>query len=102
MANDYIKKEPTKAEKMIYELYVQMQDMQRSMWSTSSVVMASAILNKVDPKALAELLANGDEKLKAYSKQVNDHIQELEKAKHKDHDHAEGEQVNSKSSEPAV
>jgi len=85
MPNDYVKKEPTKTEKMVYELFLQHQETQRSLWSTSSVVMALAVLAKVDPKQLAETIMD-DNRLKEFSKQVNDHIKALEEAKHKNSD----------------
>jgi hypothetical protein len=82
MPNDYVKKEPTKAEKMIYELYVQQQQMEKAMWSTSTLVITLAVLTKQDPKAIAELMVNGDEKLREFSKQVNEAVSALEKEKH--------------------
>ena len=81
MANDYIKKEPSKTEKMIYELFMQQQQMEKGLWSTSTLVITLAMLTKQDPKAIAELMVNGDEKLKEFSKKVNEAISELEKAK---------------------
>jgi hypothetical protein len=93
MGNDYLKKEPSKTEKMMYELYMQMQNMERGLWSTSTLVMVSAMLNKLEPKDVAELMVNGGDKIKEFSKLVNEEIDKLEKAKnpghtHEGHDHA--------------
>ncbi len=88
MTTDFQKREPTKNEKMLYELFLQQQQMEKGLWSTSTLVIASAILNKVEPEKLAELMVKGDEKLKEYSKKVNDEIKKLEGDKHKDHDHS--------------
>jgi hypothetical protein len=81
MGNDFQKKEPTKNERMIYELAMNQQHMERSLWSTSAHVVALGLALGADPAKVAELLVNGDDKIKEYSKVVNDKIQELEKAK---------------------
>ena len=102
MANDFKRKEPSKTEKVLYELMMAQQSMERGLWSNSSVVMAIAVLTNIDPAKVAELLVN-DEKIKEYSKQVNEEIKKLEDAKrgtsepseiaesHEGHNHAEGE-----------
>ena len=87
MSNDFKQKEPTKAERMIFELAMNQQQMEKAMWSTSTLVITLAMLTNQDPKAVAEMMVNGDEKLKEYSKQVNEAIAALEKEKHKDHAH---------------
>lgn len=88
MANDYLKKEPSKTEKMMYELLMSQNSMEKGLWSTSSLVMVLAILTKQDPKAIAELMVNGDAQMREYSTKINDEIKKLEEIKHKDHDHA--------------
>ncbi len=79
MSNDYLKKQPTKNEKMIYDLFLHQEDLARSLWSTSSFVTALAYLAKTDPEAIAKLLTNDNQKLKEYSEKVNGFIQEIEK-----------------------
>lgn len=92
MPNDYLKKEPSKTEKMIYELYMQQQQMERGLWTTSAHICALAILLGADPEKVGELMANGEEKIKEYSQKVNETIQKIEKEKHaKEHKHEEGE-----------
>ncbi|HVY68162.1 MAG TPA: hypothetical protein VHA30_04695 [Patescibacteria group bacterium] len=93
MASDYIKKEPTKNEKMIFELAMNMQQMEKGLWSTSTVAMALAILVKVKPEEVAELMVNGDDKIKEFSNKVNEAIKQLEAEKHKGHDHAKESSV---------
>jgi len=82
MPNDYIKKEPTKTEKMLYELIMAHNQMEKGLWSTSTVVMALALLTKTDPKEIAELMVNGDERLKEFSGKVNEEVKKLEAEKH--------------------
>lgn len=83
MANDYKQKEPSKAERMIYELAVNQQQMEKGLWSTSTVVMALAILTKVKPDEVAKLMFE-DDKIKQFSQQVNEVIKKLEAEKHKE------------------
>ncbi len=89
MANDYLKKEPTKTEKMLYEMFMQQQSMEKGLWSTSTLMVTLGILTKTDPEKIAELMVNGGDTIKEFSKKVNDAIEKLEKEKHKDHNHSE-------------
>ncbi len=88
MPTDFKQKEPSKTEKMLYELAMNMNAMEKGLWSTSTLVITLAMLTKTDPKDVAEMMVNGDAKLKEFSKQVNDAIKALEDVKHKDHDHS--------------
>lgn len=81
MANDYLKKEPTKTEKMLYELAMQQHSMERGLWSTSAHVVALGLVLGADPKKVAEFMVGGDEKIKEYSKVINEEIERLEKEK---------------------
>lgn len=83
MPNDYLKKEPTKTEKLIYELAMNQRQMEKGLWSTSAHVVALGIALGVDPKKVGEILADGDEKIKDYSNKVNETIQKLESEKSK-------------------
>lgn len=87
MSNDFQKKEPTKNEKMIYELFMQFQGMERSMFTNSSLLIIMAMEAGIKPEKLAELLVNGNDKIKDYSKKINEAIDKLEKEKHPEHDH---------------
>ena len=89
MPNDYIKKEPTKTEKMLYELYLAHDSMEKGLWSTSTVAMTLAMLNKNSPEEIAELMVNGRDKIKEFSDKINEAVKKLEGDKHKDHNHSE-------------
>jgi hypothetical protein len=80
MAKDFLKPQPSKSEKMYLDMMVSLDVLDRRVWSTSSFVTAVAILSKTDPKKVAELLTTGQEKIKAYSKEINDEIDKIEEA----------------------
>lgn len=80
MGKDFLKKEPTKSEKMIYELAMNQHQMEKAMWSTSTVVMALATLNKVSPEDLAKQMFE-DGTIKEFSQKVNEAIKKLESQK---------------------
>lgn len=82
MPNDYIKKEPSKTEKMLYELAMAQHQMEKGLWSTSTLVMVLAILTKQDPQKIADLMINGDEQIKEFSGKVNELAKKLDEAKH--------------------
>ena len=84
MSNDYLKRQPSKSEKMIYDLFMHQQDLARSLWTTTSFVTALAYLLKIEPEKVAQALANDHEKIKDYSDKVNAEIQKLEAAKKTD------------------
>lgn len=98
MATDYKQKEPTKNERMIYELAMNQNQMEKAMWSTSTLVITLAMLTGQDPEKIGELMVNGDEELKEYSKKINETIKKLEEEKSStsakatadkyDHDHS--------------
>ncbi len=81
MPNDYVKKEPTKNEKMLYELAMAHNQMERGLWSTSTLVIVLALLTKQDPKAIAALMVNGDDQLKEFSGKINEEVKKLEAEK---------------------
>lgn len=83
MPNDYLKKEPSKTEKMLYELAMAQHQMEKGLWSTSTVVMALAILTKTKPEDLAELMSTGDAQIKEFSEKVNEIIKAKQEAKPK-------------------
>jgi hypothetical protein len=95
MPSDFNQKQPTKNERMFYEMIQQLDVLDRRVWTTSSFVSALGILTKADPEKIAELLTTGQEQIKEYSKKINDaidKIEERERAKaphdHPSHDHA--------------
>jgi hypothetical protein len=90
MPNDFNKREPSKTEKVLYELYMQQQGMERSLFTNSSLLIALAMNSNIKPEELAGMLVNDNEKLKDYSKKVNEAIEKLEKEKHPEHGHDHG------------
>ncbi len=88
MSSDYLKKDPTKTEKVLYELFIQQQGMERNLMTNSALLCAMAMEVKISPEKLAEILIKDNEKIKEYSKQLNAAIDKLEKEKHPDHKHA--------------
>ncbi|GAC1412479.1 MAG: hypothetical protein NVSMB66_1530 [Candidatus Doudnabacteria bacterium] len=78
MANDFLKKQPSKNEKMFYDMAMSMDMLDRRLWTTSSFVTALALLTKTDPEEVARLLTTDMSKIQDYSKQVNDAITKIE------------------------
>ena len=95
MSSDFKQKEPSKTEKMIYELAMAQNSMEKGLWSTSTLVIVMGILTGQDPQKIAELMVNGDEQIKKFSKKVNEEIKILENKKHEGHDHDKGEHMHS-------
>ncbi len=93
MPNDFNKKELSKNERIIYELAMQVNDMDHRLWSTSSHLLAIGAVLNVDPKKMAEMLTGDDAKIKEYAKKINEEIEKIEKAKapRKEEAAAEGE-----------
>jgi hypothetical protein len=78
MANDYLKKQPSKNEKMFYDMAMSMDMLDRRLWTTSSFVTALAILSGVDAEKVARLLTTDMTKVQEFSKQINDAITKIE------------------------
>ncbi len=76
MPNDYIKKEPSKTEKMLYELAMSQHQLEKGLWSTSTVVMALAVLSNAKPDDVAKLMFD-DVRIKEFSDKVNEAIKKL-------------------------
>ena len=94
MANDFKQKEPTKTEKVLYEMMMRQEMLDRSLWTTSAHVIALGMLLNIEPEKVAETLVGGQDKIKEYGNKINEAISKLEKEKKsKDgndhsHDHA--------------
>ena len=56
--------------------------MEKGLWSTSTVVMALAILSKPSRMIWLKLMSNGDAQIKEFSEKVNELIKKIEEAKH--------------------
>ena len=103
MANDFKKKEPTKTEKVLYELMMRQEVTDRNLWTTSAHVIGLGMLLSIKPEQIAEFLVNGQEKIKEYGTQINLAIDKLEKerqaARPHDHNH-EGHNHSHESAAP--
>jgi hypothetical protein len=96
-ASDFLKKQPSKNERVFSELTMYLHDVDHRIWSVASQVLAMALVQKIDPKKMAELLTGGDDKLQEYAKQINEEIKKIEAVKaeknpeaqnaHAEHDH---------------
>jgi hypothetical protein len=80
MANDFKKAEPTKTERVLYELAMRLEMNDRSLHSTSAHVIALSMAMGVDPAKVAEILTD-DEKIKDYAKKINEAIDKIAKEK---------------------
>lgn len=81
MANDFKRKEPSKTEKVIYELFMQQQSMEQNLLTNSMFISVLAILANVKPEQIADMLVNKNEDIKNYAKQINEAIGKLEQEK---------------------
>lgn len=77
-SKDFLKKQPSKTEKMMSEFMMYMHDVDHRMWSVASQVLAISLIQKIEPKKMAELLSGNEAKLQEYAKQVNEEIKKLE------------------------
>lgn len=99
MSNDFKKKELTKGERMLYELAMQMHDLDQRVWSTSSHLLAMGILLGIDPKKMAELLTGEESVLREYAQKISDEIKKIQESKPKsgeepssnEHNHSDSE-----------
>jgi len=79
--NDFKKKEPSKTEKVLYELYMQQYMLERNLMTTSAHVVALGILMDIAPEKIAEMLTDGNEKIKDYSDKINKALDEIQQKK---------------------
>ena len=81
MPNDYIKKEPTKTEKFMYELAMHQQQLENQTFSNSMTVLAVALALGADPEKIAKFLTTDESKLKEICKSINEAIDKLKPSK---------------------
>lgn len=77
MPHDYIKKEPTKTEKFMYELAMHQQQLENQTFSNSMTILAVALVLGADPQKVAKFLTTDEEKIKAFGKSINEAIDKL-------------------------
>ena len=81
MSHDYVKKEPTKNEKFLYELAMHQQQMENQMFSNSMTILAVAAALGADPEKIAKLLTIDEEKVKELGKSINAAIEKMKAPK---------------------
>jgi uncharacterized membrane protein (DUF106 family) len=81
MSHDYVKKEPTKNEKFLYELAMHQQQMENQMFSNSMTILAVAATLGADPEKIAKLLTTDEEKVKELGKAINEAIEKMKAPK---------------------
>jgi hypothetical protein len=91
MSHDFKQKEPTKTEKILYELMMRQEMMDRNLMTNSALLCAIAMEKGISPQKLAEILIKDNEKIKEYSKALNEEIGKLEKEKHAGHEQGPGD-----------
>ena len=77
MPNDYIKKEPTKTEKFMYELAMHQQQLENQTFSNSMTVLAVALALGADAEKIAKFLTTDEEKIKEFGKTINAAIEKI-------------------------
>ena len=88
MAHDYIKKEPTKTEKFMYELAMHQQQLESQTFSNSMTVLAVALALGADAEKIAKFLTTDEAKLKEFGKAINEAIDKLKPSKEQEIDSA--------------
>ena len=81
MSKDYIKKEPTKTEKFMYELAMHQQQLENQTFSNSMTVLAVALACGVDAEKVAKFLTSDEEKIKEFGKAINAAIDKFKESK---------------------
>jgi hypothetical protein len=81
MPNDYLKKEPSKTEKFMYELAVHQQQLENQTFSNSMTVLAVALALGADAQKIAKFLTTDEEKIKEFGKNINEAIAKLKPVK---------------------
>lgn len=77
MPNDYIKKEPSKTEKFMYELAMNQQQLENQTFSNSMTVLAVALALGADAEKIAKFLTTDEAKLKEFGKSINEAMEKL-------------------------
>src|SRR6202142_4758702 len=90
MPHDYVKKEPTKTEKFMYELAMHQQQLENQTFSNSMTVLAVALALGADAEKIAKFLTTDEAKLKEFGKAINEAIDKLKPSKsetNEEHNH---------------
>jgi len=76
MPNDFKKPEPSKAEKLFYELALAVQRLEQSQLTNTATVIAAAMLMKIPPEDMAKIIINQGF-IKEYAEKINAEIRKL-------------------------
>ena len=77
MAHDYIKKEPTKNEKFLYELAMHQQQIENQTFSNSLTILAVALALGADAEKIAKFITVDEEKVREFGKTINAAIEKM-------------------------
>lgn len=77
MAKDFLKREPNKTEKFMYELAMHQQQLENQSFSNSMTILAVALAAGVDAEKVAKFLTTDEEKIKEFGKSINAAIDKL-------------------------
>ena len=81
MGKDFLKKEPSKTDKLMYQMAMHQQQLENQTFSNSMTVLAVALAVGADPEKVAKFLTNDEAKLKEFGKAINDAIDKLKDKK---------------------
>ncbi len=80
MGKDFLKKEPTKTEKMMYDIMMNQQLLERRLYSLAGQFLALGRLMNLKAEDLAKALVDEDAS-KEFGEKINEEIKKLEAAK---------------------
>lgn len=81
MSHDYIKKEPTKNEKFLYELAMHQQQIENQTFSNSLTILAVALALGADAEKIAKFITVDEEKVREFGKTINAAIEKMKAPK---------------------
>lgn len=73
-----MKKQPSKTDKVFYELMVQNQELQHRLMTNSAHLVAMGIELKISPEKMAEIMVKQQDKISEYAKAMNTAIDTFE------------------------
>ena len=81
MGNDYLKKEPSKTDKLMYQMAMHQQSLENQTFSNSMTILAVALALGADAEKIAKFLTTDESKLKEFGKSINEAIDKLKPQK---------------------
>ena len=77
MPHDFKQKEPSKNEKMMYQLAMHQQQIENQTFSNSMTILAVALALGADAEKVAKYLTTDEAKIKEFGKAINEAIDKL-------------------------